>query len=65
MCWNITHPESFFFLLGGGGKKNATKNVLSMSALKWAGIYHAWIGVEFQSPPEQFRETQLCTPGEL
>lgn len=62
MCWNVTRLESFFV---GGGKKNATKNFLSMSALKQTGIYHAWIGVEFQSPPEHFRETQLCTPGEL
>lgn len=55
--------QDLFFV--GGGKENATKNFLGMSALKRAGIYHAWIGVEFQSPPEQFRETQLCAPGEL
>lgn len=57
------YSETFFCV--GRGKKNATKIFLSVSSLKQAGIYHARIGVEFQSPPEQFRETQLCTPGEL
>lgn len=61
-CYSLRN--SFFFFVGGG-KKNATKFFLSMSSLKQEGIYRAWIGVEFQSPPEQFRETQLCTPGEL